>query len=40
MDFWAGAEILFGVCEEIVGTSADEVGSAYFWVGDGELGCA
>ena len=34
------AEILFGVCEEIVGTGADEVGSAYLWIGDGELSCA
>lgn len=40
MDFGTGSEILFGVCEEVVGTGAGEVGTAYFGVGDGELGCS
>lgn len=40
MHFWARPEVLLGVCEEIVRAGADEVGSAEFGVGDGELGGA
>jgi len=34
----AGAEILLGVCEEVVRAGADEEGAADFGVRDGELG--
>ena len=37
MDFWAGSQVLLGVCEEVVWTGAGEEGSADFGVGDGEL---
>lgn len=40
MDFGTGTEVLFGVCEEVVGAGAGEKGAADFWVGDGKLGCA
>lgn len=40
MHFWAGSEVLLGVCEEVVRAGADEVGAAEFGVGDGELGRA
>lgn len=38
MYFWARAEILFGICEEVVGAGTDDEGAADFRVGDGELG--
>lgn len=38
MHLWAGAEILFGVCEEIMGACADNEGAANFGVCNGELG--
>lgn len=38
MRFGTGTEILLCVCEEVVGTGAAEVRTAYFGVGDGELG--
>lgn len=38
MDLWTRTEILFGVGEEIVRTGTGEIGTAYFGVGDGELG--
>ena len=34
MDFGAGTKILFGVCEEVVGTGADDVGAADFGICD------
>ena len=37
---WAGAELVFCVCEEVVGAVADEIGAADLGVGDGELGGA
>lgn len=37
MDLRAGAEVLFGVCEEVVRTCADDVGATDFWVSNGEL---
>ena len=37
MDFWAGSQVLLGVCEEVVWTGAGEEGPADFGVGDGEL---
>lgn len=40
MHFWARPKVLLGVCEEIMRTGADKVGSAEFGVGDGELGGA
>jgi len=40
MDFGAWAKILFGVCEEVVGTGADEIGAADLWVLDGKLSIA
>ena len=35
MRFRAGAEVLFRVCEEVVGAAAAEIGAADFGVGEG-----
>ena len=37
MDLRTGAEILLGICEEVVRACADDVGATDFWVSDGEL---
>lgn len=37
MHFGAGAEVLFGVCEEVVRAGAGEVGAADFGVREGEV---
>lgn len=37
MDLGAGAEVLLGVCEEVVRTCADNIGAANFWICDGQL---
>ena len=38
MDLGAGTEILLCVGEEIMGTCADNIGTADFWIINGELG--
>lgn len=38
VDFGARTKVLFGVCEEVMWAGTDDVGSADFWIGDGELG--
>lgn len=37
MYFGTGTQVLLGVCEEVVGAGADEVGTADFLVGNREL---
>ena len=38
--FRTGTEVLLRVCEQVMGTGANEIRSADFWICEGELGMA